>query len=219
MAKLRVALCQINSVVGDITANTDRILAGLAAAERSGCHAAVFPELAITGYPPEDLVLKRRFVEDSRRAMEHIAAHTGSCTAVVGFVDGADGCWNAAGIAADGHLLGVYHKRELPNYGVFDERRYFQSGAGELSPHDIAGVSVGVLHLRGRLGRGWADEPVGRRRCRGGLQLERLAVPRRQNWNSVWGSFVSGWWRPAARWSTPTWWAARTSWCSTVPRW
>ena len=144
MAKLRVALCQINSVVGDITANTDRVLAGLAAAERAGCHAAVFPELAITGYPPEDLVLKRRFVEDSRRAMEHIAAKTGSCTAVVGFVDGADGCWNAAGIAADGHLLGVYHKRELPNYGVFDERRYFQPGAGELVPHDIAGVSVGV---------------------------------------------------------------------------
>ena len=144
MAKLRVALCQINSVVGDITANTERILAGLAAAELAGCHAAVFPELAVTGYPPEDLVLKRRFVEDSRRAMEHIAAKTGSCTAVVGFVDGANGCWNAAGVAADGHLLGVYHKRELPNYGVFDERRYFQPGAGELVPHDIAGVSVGV---------------------------------------------------------------------------
>ena len=144
MAKLRVALCQINSVVGDITANTERILAGLADAERAGCHAAVFPELAITGYPPEDLVLKRRFVEDSRRAVEHIAANTGSCTAVVGFVDGADGCWNAAGVAADGHLLGVYHKRELPNYGVFDERRYFQPGTGELVPHDIAGVAVGV---------------------------------------------------------------------------
>ena len=139
-----MALCQINSVVGDIKANTKRILAGLAAAELAGCHAAVFPELAVTGYPPEDLVLKRRFVEDSRRAMEHIAAKTGSCTAVVGFVDGANGCWNAAGIAADGHLLGVYHKRELPNYGVFDERRYFQPGAGELVPHDIAGVSVGV---------------------------------------------------------------------------
>ncbi|MCY3910295.1 MAG: NAD+ synthase [bacterium] len=144
MAKLRVALCQINSVVGDIDANTKRILAALAAAEEAGCHAAVFPELAVTGYPPEDLVLKRRFVEDSRRAMEDIAARTRSCAAVVGFVDDADGCQNAAGIAADGQLLGVYHKRELPNYGVFDERRYFQPGIGDPVVHDVAGVAVGV---------------------------------------------------------------------------
>ena len=144
MAKLRVALCQINSVVGDIAANTNRILAALSSAEDAGCHAAVFPELAVTGYPPEDLVLKRRFVEDSRRAMEHVAAQSGSCAAVVGFVDGIDECHNAAGIASGGHLLGVYHKRELPNYGVFDERRYFRPGLGDPSLHDIAGVAVGV---------------------------------------------------------------------------
>ena len=144
MAKLRVALCQINSVVGDIDANTKRIFAALAAAEEAGCHAAVFPELAVTGYPPEDLVLKRRFVEDSRRAMEHIAARSRLCTAVVGFVDDADGCQNAAGIAAEGQLLGVYHKRELPNYGVFDERRYFLPGTGDPVLHDVAGVAVGV---------------------------------------------------------------------------
>ncbi|WP_420434163.1 NAD+ synthase [Candidatus Poriferisocius sp.] len=144
MAKLRVALCQINSVVGDIAANTERILDALAAAEEAGCHAAVFPELAVTGYPPEDLVLKRRFVEDSRKAIEHIAARSRSCTAVVGYVDYADGCRNAAGIAADGQLVGVYHKRELPNYGVFDERRYFRPGTGEPALHNIAGVAVGV---------------------------------------------------------------------------
>lgn len=144
MAKLRVALCQINSVVGDIDANTKRILAALAAAEEAGCHAAVFPELAVTGYPPEDLVLKRRFVHDSRSAMEEIATRSGSCTAVVGFVDDADGCQNAAGVAANGRLAGVYHKRELPNYGVFDERRYFQPGTGEPVLHDVAGVAVGV---------------------------------------------------------------------------
>ena len=144
MAKLRVALCQINSVVGDLSANSERILADLAAAEEAGCHAAVFPELAVTGYPPEDLVLKRRFVQDSRQAMEHIAARSGSCAAVVGFVDDVEGCWNAAGIAAEGQLAGVYHKRELPNYGVFDERRYFQSGKGEPVLHDIAGIAVGV---------------------------------------------------------------------------
>ena len=141
---LRVALCQINSVVGDIGANQERILDALAVAEEAGCHLAVFPELAVTGYPPEDLVLKRRFVADSRKAMEHIAARSRSCTAVVGFVDGADGCRNAAGIAADGQLVGVYHKRELPNYGVFDERRYFRPGTGEPGLHNIAGVAVGV---------------------------------------------------------------------------
>ncbi len=144
MAKLRVALCQINSVVGDIDANTKRILSALAAAEEAGCNAAVFPELAITGYPPEDLVLKRRFVQDSRDAMEHIAAQSESCAAVVGFVDGADGCQNAAGVAANGRLEGVYHKRELPNYGVFDERRYFLPGTGDPVLHDVAGVTVGV---------------------------------------------------------------------------
>ncbi len=144
MAKLRVALCQINSVVGDIDANTKRILSALAAAEEAGCHAAVFPELAVTGYPPEDLVLKRRFVQDSRDAMEHIAAQSGLCAAVVGFVDGADGCQNAAGVAANGRLEGVYHKRELPNYGVFDERRYFHPGTGDPGLHDVAGVAIGV---------------------------------------------------------------------------
>ncbi|MCY3861206.1 MAG: NAD+ synthase [bacterium] len=144
MAKLRVALGQINSVVGDIGTNTKRILTALAAAEEAGCHAAVFPELAVTGYPPEDLVLKRRFVQDSRQAMEEIAARSGSCTAVVGFVDDAEGCWNAAGVAAHGRLAGVYHKRELPNYGVFDERRYFQPGTGKTVLHHVAGVAFGV---------------------------------------------------------------------------
>jgi len=144
VAKLRVALGQINSVVGEIGTNTERVLAALAAAEEAGCHAALFPELAVTGYPPEDLVLKQRFVQDSRQAMEHIAACSRSCTAVVGFADNAGGCQNAAGIAANGRLLGVYHKRELPNYGVFDERRYFQPGSGDPVLHDIAGVAVGV---------------------------------------------------------------------------
>ena len=144
MDKLRVALGQINSVVGDIGTNTKRILTALAAAEEAGCHAAVFPELAVTGYPPEDLVLKRRFVQDSRQAMEEIAARSGSCTAVVGFVDDAEGCWNAAGVAAHGRLAGVYHKRELPNYGVFDERRYFQPGTGKTVLHHVAGVAFGV---------------------------------------------------------------------------
>jgi len=144
VAKLRVALGQINSVVGDISGNADRILAALEAAERAGCHAAVFPELAVTGYPPEDLVLKQRFVSDSRAAMELIAARSGRCAAVVGFVDDADGPRNAAGIAARGRLASVYHKRELPNYGVFDEHRYFRPGTGKPGLQQVAGVPAGI---------------------------------------------------------------------------
>ncbi|MCY4258467.1 MAG: NAD+ synthase [bacterium] len=144
MGKLRVALCQINSIVGDISHNTQKVLEWLAGAENAGCHVAVFPELAITGYPPEDLVLKQRFIQDSRQAMEHIAACSGACTAVVGFVDDAQGCRNAAGIAANGDLLGIYHKRELPNYGVFDERRYFEPADGAAVVYNTAGVPFGV---------------------------------------------------------------------------
>ena len=147
MAKLRVALCQINSIVGDIGANAERILNALAASQDAGCHVSVFPELALTGYPPEDLVLKRRFVHDSREAMEHIAAQTGTCAAIVGFVDRAGCGANAAGVAVNGRLAGIYHKQELPNYGVFDERRYFQPGTGEPDPFEIAGGDGWGFHL------------------------------------------------------------------------
>ncbi|MYG93953.1 MAG: NAD+ synthase [Acidimicrobiia bacterium] len=147
MAKLRVALCQINSVVGDISGNSQQVMKWLNAAEKAGCDAALFPELALVGYPPEDLLLKRKFVEQSRSVMETVAAASGSCVAVVGFVDTdtAGKCWNSAGIAAQGQLHKVYHKRELPNYGVFDERRYFQAGDGQAGLYEVAGVQVGVV--------------------------------------------------------------------------
>ncbi len=146
MGKLRVALCQTNSVVGDIAHNTAQILEWLKAANDAHCHVAVFPELALVGYPPEDLLLKKRFVEQNRKAMADIAAASDTCVAVVGFVD-ADNAghrWNAAGIAGNAKLLGVYHKQELPNYGVFDERRYFSVGLGNNGLHNIGNVNIGI---------------------------------------------------------------------------
>ncbi len=144
MTVLRVALCQIDTVVGDLDGNVDRILRSYAEAEAAGCDLAVFPELAVTGYPPEDLLLKPGFVADSRVALEQVAAGTGRCAAVVGFVDAAQDLHNAAAVCAGGAVRGTYRKRHLPNYAVFDEARYFAPGRGEPTLFGIAGVTVGV---------------------------------------------------------------------------
>ena len=105
---------------------------------------AVFPELAITGYPPEDLVLKPGFVAANRAALDKVAARTGRCAAVVGFVDADRDLYNAAAVCAGGAVVGRYQKRLLPNYAVFDEQRYFAPGAAPLTLFEIAGVKVGV---------------------------------------------------------------------------
>ena len=102
-----------------------RILAALEQAEAADADVAVFPELAITGYPPEDLLLKPGFVADNREALEKVAARTGRCAAVVGFVDAGRDLYNAAAVCAYGEVQGIYRKRLLPNYAVFDEQRYF----------------------------------------------------------------------------------------------
>jgi NAD+ synthase (glutamine-hydrolysing) len=143
---IRVALCQLNLTVGDLSGNADRVIAGLADAEAAGCDLAVFPELAVSGYPPEDLVFKPRFLADCRRELDRVAAATTTCAAIVGFVDGdSDGhVYNAAAVCARGEVAGVVHKRELPNYTVFDELRHFRPGAEPMSLFAIAGVEVGV---------------------------------------------------------------------------
>lgn len=144
MTRLRVALCQINVVVGDLAGNADRIVDALNKAETAGADLAVFPELAITGYPPEDLLLKPGFVSDCSAALAKVAAATGRCAAVVGFVDQRLDLYNAAAVCAGGVVRGVYHKRELPNFGVFDEARYFSPGRGAAQLFRIGGVRVGV---------------------------------------------------------------------------
>jgi NAD+ synthase (glutamine-hydrolysing) len=144
MARIRVALCQLNTVVGDLDGNVERALAAYEAAEAASCDLAVFPELTITGYPPEDLVLKPGFVADNRAALAKLAARTGHCVAVVGFVDADRDLRNAAALCTRGEVVGRYHKRLLPNYAVFDEARTFVPGSSPLELFEIAGVRVGM---------------------------------------------------------------------------
>ena len=146
MARIRVAACQINPTMGDLDANVERIVAAIIEAEAAGADVAVLPELAITGYPPEDLVLKPGFVADNLAALDRVAAATAGlrCVAVVGFVERAHDLHNAAAIISDGVVLGTYRKRHLPNYGVFDEARYFVPGDEPLRLWEIAGVRVGM---------------------------------------------------------------------------
>ncbi len=144
MTRLRVAACQINNVVGDLDGNVECIMAALERADAAGCDVAVFPELAITGYPPEDLLLKPAFVADNRAALDKLAARTGRCAAVVGFVDAGRDLYNAAAVCAGGEVKGVYRKRILPNYSVFDEQRYFAPGFGDPQLFVIGGVKVGI---------------------------------------------------------------------------
>jgi NAD+ synthase (glutamine-hydrolysing) len=125
---LRLAMAQINPVVGDLAGNSGKISAGIARAVEEGADIVTFPELALTGYPPEDLLLKPAFIERNLEALRALASQVSGITAVVGFVDRQDDIYNAAAILDDGGIAGVYHKKYLPNYGVFDEFRYFQVG-------------------------------------------------------------------------------------------
>jgi NAD+ synthase (glutamine-hydrolysing) len=142
--RLRLALCQLDPVVGDLAANTSAILAALARAEDAGADLAVFSELAVTGYPPEDLLIKPGFVADNVDHLAKIAGATQRCAAVVGFVDEQTDLYNAAAVCAGGEIRGVYHKQVLPNYGVFDEQRYFGAGERATQLWVIGGVRVGV---------------------------------------------------------------------------
>src|SRR5690242_5875965 len=104
MARLRIASCQLNTVVGDLDGNVQRVLDCLENAEAAGADIALFPELALTGYPPEDLLLKPGFVRDNLAALEKVAARTGRCAAVVGFVDADRDLFNAAAVCAHGSV-------------------------------------------------------------------------------------------------------------------
>ena len=146
MARIRVAACQINTVVGDLGGNVARIAGALAEADAARCDVAVFPELTVTGYPPEDLLGRPAFVADNLAAFAEVAAATGECAAVVGYVDvGADGALrNAAAVCHRGAVVARYVKRLLPNYGVFDEQRWFAPGDGPPALVTVAGLAVGT---------------------------------------------------------------------------
>ncbi len=140
---MRVALAQIDPTVGDIAGNEAKVLSDLARARAAGAQLALFPELVITGYPPEDLLLKEHFLADARAAVDRIAASVQGIVAVVGFPERADDVYNAAAVLADGEVQAIYRKVNLPNYGVFDELRYFQRGPGG-AIIEVDGIKVGL---------------------------------------------------------------------------
>ena len=140
---LRVALAQINATVGDIAGNAAKIAGHTAAARDEGAALVVFPELSLSGYPPEDLLLKTAFLEEAGAALEDLAAQTRGIVALVGFPESAEDVYNSAAVLADGEVAAVYRKMYLPNYGVFDEQRYFQSGA-EAAIFELNGIPIGL---------------------------------------------------------------------------
>ena len=144
MPRLRVALAQLNLVVGDLEGNAARILETYERAEASACDLVAFPELAITGYPPEDLLLRPAFVAQAQESMEKVAARTGRAVAVLGFPFLERDLYNAAAVCASGKVQGVYRKHNLPNYTVFDEQRYFTASSTDGPLFNVAGTRVAV---------------------------------------------------------------------------
>jgi len=144
MKTLRIALAQINSTVGDLKGNSRKIGSFIEKAKKQKADVVAFPELAITGYPPEDLLLKPQFIADNKEALKKIINKTAGIVAVIGFVDSANNAlYNAAAIIADGKMKDSYHKILLPNYGVFDEVRYFRPG-NRFPVYNLNGIKAGI---------------------------------------------------------------------------
>jgi NAD+ synthase (glutamine-hydrolysing) len=144
MRVLRLGMAQLNFEVGAIDANLSKIERALTEAKRLGSELVIFPELSLTGYPPEDLVLKPRFVQANLDALAAVTAMTKDIAVVVGFVDRSDDLYNAAAFISDAKIQGVFHKQILPNYGVFDELRYFRPGRKEPEVILYGDVRIGV---------------------------------------------------------------------------
>ena len=144
MRTFRLALAQVNPTVGDIAGNLNIVLERIAEARAAKADLVAFPELMLTGYPPEDLLMKPSFIKDNQAALKKVVAAAKGITVVTGFVDSAgNDIFNAAAVAHDGQMVGTYHKVHLPNYGVFDELRYFKPGS--VCPiYTINGVDVGL---------------------------------------------------------------------------
>ena len=143
MRRLRVAMAQINTTVGDFDGNVKKILAAVDNARTQKADIVTLPELAICGYPPEDLLFKPQFIEANLHSIQKIVEASAGITVVAGFVDSDGDIYNAAALISDGKLIGTYHKMFLPNYGVFDENRYFRAGS-ECPVYVINGIGIGV---------------------------------------------------------------------------
>src|SRR5437764_128811 len=140
---LRIALAQIDATVGDIDGNAAKIARSIARARDEGAQLVILPELALSGYPPEDLLLKTSFADAAAAALRELAADVRDIVALVGFPERRDDVYNAAAVLADGEIAATYHKIFLPNYGVFDEQRYFQAGT-DAAIFELNGVGIGV---------------------------------------------------------------------------
>lgn len=143
MNMLRIGMAQINCTVGDLAGNTEKVLEYTAKAKDMSVDILSFPEMAITGYPPEDLLLKRDFIDENLKYLDIIKNKTEDICIVVGFVNRKKGIYNAAAVIKNKKIAGVYHKMLLPNYGVFDEKRYFKEG-DEYKVFSLNGINFGV---------------------------------------------------------------------------
>ncbi|MFL5896798.1 MAG: NAD+ synthase [Thermoleophilaceae bacterium] len=143
MSTLTVALAQMDPTVGDLDGNAEKIRAGIERARASGAQLVLFPELALTGYPPEDLLIKTSFLRAAGERLQELAESAEDVVALVGYPQLRDDVYNACAVLADGAVQAVYRKMFLPNYGVFDEQRYFQQGT-EPALIEIDGIPVGV---------------------------------------------------------------------------
>ena len=141
--RLRIGMAQINTTVGDFAGNLRKITKTIEEARSSGVDILTFPELAVCGYPPEDLLFKPQFIAENLKSLDKVVYASSGMTLVVGFVDDNDGIYNAAAVIHDRKLAGVYRKILLPNYGVFDENRYFRAGS-ECPVYTVGGVKIGV---------------------------------------------------------------------------
>ena len=144
MPRVRLAAAQLDLVVGDLDGNVDRMLDAYERADAAGCDLVAFPELSLTGYPPEDLLLRPSFVAHCAESLEKFAARTGRAAAVVGFPEVQRDLANAAALCANGRVQGVYRKHLLPNYAVFDEQRYFAPSTVDGPLFVVAGVRIAI---------------------------------------------------------------------------
>jgi NAD+ synthase (glutamine-hydrolysing) len=143
MHNIRIGIAQINSTVGDLSGNTKKIMESIDQARSLGVDLLTFPELSITGYPPEDLLFKPQFIRQNKECLDKIIEHSSDIAVAVGFVDSDGDIYNAAAVLYNKKLVGIYHKFYLPNYGVFDENRYFQVGV--VCPvFVIYGIGIGI---------------------------------------------------------------------------
>ena len=165
---LKIALAQINPTVGNLSKNSERILEYVDRAQKGGADLVIFPEMAVCGYPPEDLLHKDHFLRDNIKVIRSLAKKIKGITAIVGFVDRdkAGNSYNAAAIISNRTIEGIYHKQELPNYGVFDEKRYFTPG-----------VNDGIFMLKGnRIGVSicediWVEDGICHKQAKSGTKL------------------------------------------------